>query len=101
MPKKLTKEVTVSNQAGIHLRVSRMLLNEASRFNSSVHLCKGSASADVRSMLETLSLGAAPGETLRVEVEGDDDKDAQDALDAVVALFYAGFDEDVHHAENE
>ena len=96
MPKKLTKEVTVSNRAGIHLRVSRKLLSEASRFNSSVHLYKGSASANVRNMLETLSLGAAPGETLRVEVEGDDDKDAQDALDAVVALFYAGFNDDDH-----
>ena len=101
MAKKLTKEVIVSNRAGIHLRVSRKLLSEASRFSSSVHLCKGSATADVRNMLETLSLGAAPGETLRVEVEGDDAKDAQDALDAVVALFYAGFDEDVQHVENE
>jgi len=90
----LSKEVVVSNQAGIHLRVSRLLLNEANRFNSAVRLVKGSASADVKSMIETLSLGAAQGESLRVEVEGDDAKDAQDALDAVVALFRAKFNEE-------
>ncbi len=84
----------MANRAGIHLRVSRLLLNEANRFRSSVHLYKGSASADVRSMMETLSLGAAQGETLRVEVEGEDEKDAQDALDAVVALFCARFNEE-------
>ena len=94
MPRKLTKEVTVSNQAGIHLRVSRLLSTEASRFHSSVRLHKGNASADVRSMLETLSLGAGPGESLQVEVEGDDEKDVQDALDAVVALFRAKFHEE-------
>jgi phosphotransferase system HPr (HPr) family protein len=90
---KLTKEVVVTNQAGIHLRVSRMLSSEASRFHSSVRLHKGNASANVRSMLETLSLGAAPGESLQVEVEGEDEKDVQDALDAVVALFRAKFHE--------
>jgi len=91
---KLTKEVVVSNKAGIHLRVSRLLSTEASRFRSSVRLHKGAASANVRSMLETLSLGAAPGESLQVEVEGEDEKDVQDALDAVVALFLAKFHED-------
>jgi len=90
----LTKEVTVSNQSGIHLRVSRLLSNEANRFNSAVRLHKGSATANVRSMIETLSLGAAPGESLCVEVEGDDEKDVQDALDAVVALFCAKFHEE-------
>ena len=94
MSNKLTKEVTVSNQAGIHLRVSRLLSSEASRFHSSVRLRKGNATANVRSMLETLSLGAMPGESLRLEVEGDDEKDVQDALDAVVALFRAKFHEE-------
>jgi len=94
VPNRLTKEVVVSNQAGIHLRVSRLLSNEANRFHSSVRLRKGGASANVRSMLETLSLGAAQGESLQVEVEGDDAKDVQDALDAVVALFLAKFHEE-------
>ena len=94
MTNKLTKEVIVSNKAGIHLRVSRLLSNEANRFNSAVRLYKGGASANVRSMLDTLSLGAAQGESLRVEVEGDDEKDAQNALDAIVALFCAKFHEE-------
>jgi len=93
-PSKLAKEVIVSNRAGIHLRVSSLLSNEVNRFSSAVRLCKGSASADVKSVIETLSLGAAPGESLLVEVEGDDEKDAQDALDTIVALFCAKFHEE-------
>ena len=94
MTNKLTKEVVVSNQRGLHLRASSLLLNEVKRFNSVVHLHKGRVTANARNMMETLSLGAAPGESLRVEVEGDDVKDAQDALDAIVALFCAKFHEE-------
>lgn len=88
---KLTKELTVLNEAGIHTRVSTLLSKEAKRFSSTVRFYKGSASADARSVIEMLSLGAAQGETIRVEVEGDD---AQDAMEALIALFGARFNED-------
>lgn len=90
---KLTKELTVLNQAGIHTRVSTLLFKEAKRFASTVRFYKGSVSADAKSVIEMLSLGAAQGETLRVEVEGDD---AQAAMDALVALFGARFNEDLY-----
>lgn len=85
------------NQAGIHTRVSTMLYKEAKRFSSTVRFYKGAVSADARSVIEMLSLGAAQGETLRLEVEGDD---AQDALDAVVALFGARFHEE-HYGSDD
>ena len=41
-------------------------------------------------MLDLLSLGAAQGEKLKLEVEGED---AQDAMQAVLNLFAASFGE--------
>ena len=87
----LTKELQVTNRAGVHARVGTMLAKKAKEFTSNIQLRKGRYTADCRSVIDLLALGAAPGETLQLEVSG---SDALAALDAIVALFDARFFED-------
>jgi phosphotransferase system HPr (HPr) family protein len=87
----LTKELIVPNRSGIHARVSTMIALRCKDFVSDVRLRKGSAVADCRSVLDLLSLGAAKGTTLLLEVTGED---AAKVMDAITALFDARFNED-------
>ena len=87
----LTKELQVTNRAGLHARVGMMLAKKAKEFSSRIQLRKGSYIADCRSVLDILSLGAFQGDVIHLEVTGDD---ADAVLEAFTALFDAGFFED-------
>lgn len=89
--KKLTKELLVSNRCGVHLRVSVMIAQKAKEFQSELKIWKGSYAADCRSVLDLLTLGAFQGDPVVLEANGED---AEEALNAVVALFNARFFED-------
>ena len=87
----LTKELPVTNRAGVHARVATMLAKKAKEFTSTIQLRKGSYVADCRSVLDLLSLGAFKEDVLRLEVAGDD---ANAAMAAITSLFDARFFED-------
>lgn len=78
------EEVVVSNRAGIHARVSTALAKKAFEFTSEILYRKGRRCADGRSVIELLSLGAAKGDQLRIEVTGND---ADEAMEALLDLF--------------
>ncbi len=86
-----TKELLVLNRCGVHLRVAGMLAEKAKEFAAKLYIRKGSYSADCRSVLDLLSLGAFQGDTLVVEADG---PDADLALNAIASLFQARFFED-------
>jgi len=87
----LTKELVVQNRSGIHARVSTMIAQRCKGFESDVRLRNGKAVADCRSVLDLLSLGASKGTILCLEATGED---ATTAVEAIVALFEARFNED-------
>lgn len=87
------EEITVGNMAGLHARVSTVLAKKAMEFTSAVHYQKQGERriADGRSVLDLLSLGAAKGDRLRIEVDG---ADADAAMNAILALFEDHFGEE-------
>ncbi len=87
----LIKDLLVRNRAGVHARVGVLLAKKAKEFTSDIRLKKGSYIADCRSVLDLLSLGAFQGDTLQLEVVGED---AAPATEAITALFDARFFED-------
>ena len=68
-----------------------MIALQCKRFVSDIRLHKGTVVADCRSVLDLLSLGAGMGTTLKLEVSG---SDAEEAMNAIVALFEMRFNED-------
>lgn len=69
---------------GLHLRPASRLVQVARGFHSTVILKCGGKVADLRSLLGIVALCATLGTGLEVEVEGDDE---QNAVEAVERLF--------------
>jgi len=84
--------VAVTNKLGLHARAAAQLVRTANRFQSALRLERmdGSASADAKSILNVLMLAASGGTELRAIADGQDE---QTAINAVAALFEAGFGE--------
>jgi len=83
-------ETRIVNRLGLHARAAAQLVRMANGFNSNVHLIKSSQSANAKTIMEVLMLGAAQGEDLVIEAHGDDEKEA---VDAIVKLIDDRFNE--------
>lgn len=72
----VTFEFTVQDPDGLHARPAGQLVKEAQKLGSKVTITKGAKSADLRKLFAIMSLGVKQGETIRVDVEGDDEVEA-------------------------
>ncbi|MDI3269704.1 MAG: HPr family phosphocarrier protein [Bacillota bacterium] len=72
----IREEVRVGGPHGLHARPAAQLVQEAARFESRLRLYRGERGADAKSILEVMSLAARPGETVILEAEGPDEKEA-------------------------
>jgi phosphotransferase system HPr (HPr) family protein len=80
---------TVQNKIGIHLRAAGEFVKLAAQFDSEITVYHGEKSANGKSILGLASLAAARGATIRLEIDGPDEEDAQKALsDLFDAKFY-------------
>lgn len=84
------REVTVPNAQGIHARPSQAIVTTAESFEARVRLSVGGRTAEARSILSVMTLGAAQGATVVVQAEG---PEAAEAVQALVALIERGFEE--------
>ena len=86
----LRRSVVVTNPQGLHARPADRLVRTAGAYQSRiVYVCRGER-IDGKSILSLLTLGAAQGTELSVEIDGDD---APAAMAAITELFESGFDE--------
>ena len=69
--------------SGLHMRPAVRLVRVAQQFRSSISLKFGGQIADLRSILSVIALCATLGTSLDVEVNGDDEQTALDALEQV------------------
>ena len=83
-------EVAVVNEYGLHARPAMQLVDIASKFNSHITVSNGEAEMDAKSIMSVMQLAATRGTVLRLKANGDD---ARDALEAISALVRSGFGE--------
>lgn len=88
----MLRQAFVMNCAeGFHLRPAQVLAEKASGFQSKITVRRSAgASADAKSILGLMTLGIEPGESVEVEADGTDEKEA---VDAIGALFQNNFGE--------
>ncbi len=84
-------KVTIVNKLGLHARAASRLVNCASGYASEVRIVRGARSINAKSIMGVLTLAAARGAELVIEVEG---ADQQQALEALTALIEGRFGED-------
>ena len=87
----ITREVTVTNPAGIHTRPASMIVRTASKFDADIFIQKDHYEINGKSVIGVMTLAAEQGATLTLIVDGDDEKAAADAL---VQLFESSFGEE-------
>jgi phosphotransferase system HPr (HPr) family protein len=88
----LEAEVIVINPLGLHARAAAQLVRLAATFESRITLYRNDDGrlANAKSILSLLALAASRGTIVRLEVDGQDEKIA---FDAVEVLFSSGFGE--------
>ena len=82
--------VTISNRLGLHARASAKLTKLAATFGSDIFLSRNGRRVNGKSIMGVMMLAAGPGTEVEIEAEGSDEKQA---IDALVALIDAKFGE--------
>lgn len=87
----LVRHVHVTGELGLHARPAAKLAQEAQKFDCTIVLKAAGQEVDAKSILDILTLAAAPGTNLVMRAKG---CDAVQALDRLETLFHNQFDED-------
>ena len=84
------KTATIMKQVGLHARPATFLIQKANEYKCSLWIEKDERRVNAKSLLGVLSLGVAKGNTINIIGDGDDEKEA---VDAIVKLIDSDFAE--------
>ncbi len=93
----VTRKLKVTNDFGLHARAAAAMVITLDSFSSQIMVRRGEKSADARSILDLLLLGASTGSVIEVTAAGEDE---DLAIAAITALVLAGFGENGMEREN-
>ncbi len=82
---KETREFTLINKYGLHVRPAGLFAKIASRFDAEVTVEKDGTAVSGKSIMALMTLEAVCGTTLRVTASGPQAKEVLDELEALVA----------------
>ena len=85
-----TKNIEIQNTVGLHARPATYFIQKANSYKSSVWIENSDRRANAKSLLGVLSLGVAKGDIITILADGADE---QEAVDGLVDLIMAGFNE--------
>ncbi len=86
----ISRDIEIKNKLGLHARAAAKLVHTAARFKSDIKIRKGDEEVDGKSILGILLLAAGRGSVITIRADGEDERDA---LDAIEKLIDAKFDE--------
>ena len=89
----VTGTFTILNSSGFHARPAGLFVKTASRFCSSIKGVSGKQTANGKSILSLMLLGATPGTEITIEARGEDEGEA---LNALAELVTGRFGEEPH-----
>ena len=78
-----TREVVITNSQGLHARPAAQLVEAMKGFDASMSISVGPKTADSRSIMSVLALGAMSGSTAVLVADG---AEAAAAVDAAIAI---------------
>ncbi len=84
----LSTETEIINKLGLHARASAKLTQLAGKYKCEVWMAKGPRRVNAKSIMGVMMLAAGKGSKVMVETDGVDEKDAMDALLALIADYF-------------
>lgn len=81
----IRKDFVITNEVGLHARPAMLFVKEAKQFTSSIMVSKNQGKAiNAKNILQLLTLGVMCGETIEVEVSGEDEREAMTSIEQLV-----------------
>jgi phosphocarrier protein HPr len=74
----------INNKLGLHARASAKLTKLAGSFRSEVFLSRNGRRVNAKSIMGVMMLAAGIGTEIEIETEGEDERQAMDALVALI-----------------
>ncbi|APF20634.1 HPr family phosphocarrier protein [Caldithrix abyssi] len=87
----IREKVVITNKHGLHARPAAKFVQIAGRFSSDIKVIKDGLEVNGKSIMGVMMLAAEPGSEIILEVNGEDEKEAFEAL---VNLIKSNFDEE-------
>jgi phosphocarrier protein len=87
----ITKNVTIKNRAGIHARPAALIAQTANRYASEILIEREDTKINAKSIMGIITMAASYNSILTLSAEGNDEREAIEALDA---LFENKFEEE-------
>jgi len=78
------KNVKIENKLGLHARPATLIVKTASKFKSNVNIKKDDIIVNGKSIMGVMMLAAEQGSEIEIICEGEDEKEALDAISKVV-----------------
>ena len=76
--------LTILHEVGLHARPASMFVQTAAKFSSDISVTHGDITANAKSILSILTLGAQKDAELIIKAEGDDADEALQVLEQLV-----------------
>ena len=76
----IKKTIRISNKLGLHARASAKLTKLAGSFRSEIFASRNGRRVNAKSIMGVMMLAAGIGSEVEIEIEGDDEAAAIDAL---------------------
>ena len=76
--------LTITNKLGLHARASAKLTKLAGSFRSDIHLTRNGRRVNAKSIMGVMMLAAGIGSEVELETEGEREREAADAITALV-----------------
>lgn len=87
----VVKQVEIINQTGLHARPASDFVMMAKKYQSKITICKEDGEpVNAKSIVRLLAEGIGPGTKVELCAEGDDEAEAVEALETLIA---SGFGE--------
>lgn len=80
----ISRDIEIKNKLGLHARAAAKLVHSAARFKSDIKIRKGDEEVDGKSILGILLLAAGRGSTITLKADGEDERDALDAIEKLI-----------------
>ena len=80
----IQRQVTIINKLGLHARASAKLTKLAGSYPCSVFMSRGERRVNAKSIMGVMMLAAGLGSEVELEIEGEQEQEAMDALVALI-----------------
>ncbi len=80
----IRKKLIVKNKQGLHARPAALFVQVASKFDSSITVCKDKEEVNGKSIMGILMLGAHKGSQIVIVADGDDAQLALTELEKII-----------------